>query len=94
MNLYLYELSLDDLENLLAKVVRNELQNSSKKELATYDNEKIHGIRGLAKYLKCSVNSAQDFKDSHPEVVHKVGKKLFFFPTEVNEASRPKSKKF
>lgn len=47
---------------------------------------KINGIRNLAKFLGCSPCKAQDLKNKGLIPFYNIGKKVYFFENEVNNA--------
>ncbi|MBE6245840.1 MAG: DUF3853 family protein [Bacteroidales bacterium] len=57
-----------------------------KEEETPLRGEKIKGIRGLAKYLGCSVSKAQDMKNKGLLPYYNVGKLVHFFSGEVDNA--------
>lgn len=47
------------------------------------NQQKLNGIRGIAKYLKCSIRTAQALKDKNSFPVYWVGKNLYAYSDEV-----------
>ncbi|GET19873.1 DUF3853 family protein [Prolixibacter denitrificans] len=55
------------------------------------NRQKLNGIRGIAKYLKCSVRTAQALKDKGLFPVYWVGKNLYAYSDEVEEGLKEKT---
>lgn len=79
------ELEID--YDLLADKVCERLED---KKTLTEENagkgEKVFGIRGLAKALGCSPCKVQDLKNRGMIPYYNIGKKVYFFLNEVNDA--------
>lgn len=82
LNAPAWQLSTDKLVSLLE---RSKVSNQEVKSQPIKAKEKIKGIRGLAKFLDCGLNKAQELKDSGKFPVYYTGAKVFFFSDEVLE---------
>ena len=47
---------------------------------------RIDGMRGLSSFLECSLSKAQDLKNKGIIPFYNIGKKVYFFENEVNNA--------
>lgn len=70
---------------LMADKVAEKLQ-VQKEEPQECKGEKINGIRGGAAYVGCSPSKMQDLKNKGVVPYYQVGKKIFFFSNELDNA--------
>lgn len=82
LNAPAWQLSTGQLVSLLE---RSKVSNQEVKNEPIEVKEKIKGIRGLARFLGCGVNKAQELKDSGKFSVYYTGTRVFFFSDEVLE---------
>jgi hypothetical protein len=72
LNKPLYALTVGEFVQLNEKI-HNENQKQLQK-MGSNDDQIITSIKGLAKFLHCSVPTAQKFKNKFPEIFHQTGR--------------------
>lgn len=81
----------DDFAAAVAEKVINHIQPT---EVAKKpERKKIRGIRGLAEYLGSSTRTIQKLKNNGALLYYQVGKNIFFYSDEVDEALRVNRKR-
>jgi hypothetical protein len=72
LNKPLYTLTIGEFVQLNEKI-HNENQKQTQK-MGLNDDQIITSIKGLAKFLHCSVPTAQKFKNMNSEIFHQTGR--------------------
>lgn len=83
LNAPAWQLSTGQLLSLLGQQSKTSFQEVKNEPIEA--KEKIKGIRGLARFLDCGLNKAQELKDSGKFPVYYTGIRVFFFSDEVLE---------
>lgn len=84
------EVDVEKLSSVFAKKVIEMLDEQTAFPPQINERERIDGIRGLANHIRCSVSKAQDLKNKGKIPFHEVGKRVFFYSDEINEAIKHK----
>lgn len=80
----------EQISSILAKKIAEKLEDYISPTQQAVERKRIDGIRGLASHIKCSVSKAQDLKNKGIIPFHEVGKRVFFYSNEVDEALKSK----
>lgn len=89
-NLIKLELDYEELSSILAKKIAEKLEDCIPPPYQAVERKRIDGIRGLANHIRCSVSKAQNLKNKGKIPFHEVGKRVFFYSDEIDEALKSK----
>ncbi len=78
----LYTLTVGEYVQL-HKALNDESQQKQSPKTGLVDDQVINSIKGLAKYLHCSVPTAQKFKNRNPDIFHQTGRIFIVSKTEI-----------
>lgn len=84
------ELDWEQLSSILAQKISEKLEDHNPSLNQTVERKRIDGIRGLASYVRCSVSKAQNLKNKGVIPCNEVGKRVFFYSDEIDEALKCK----
>lgn len=84
------EMDYEEISSILAKKIAEKLEGRIAPPYQAVERKRIDGIRGLANHIRCSVSKAQDLKNKGKIPFHEVGKRVFFYSDEIDEAIKHK----
>ncbi|MEY8609342.1 DUF3853 family protein [Parabacteroides segnis] len=84
------EIDVEKLSSVFAKKVIEMLDEQATSPPQINERKRIDGIRGLANHIRCSVSKAQDLKNKGKIPFYEVGKRVFFYSDEIDEALKYK----
>ena len=80
---------LDRLAKRVAEEVAVQIGDQQPEKVAFSDKgQKVYGIRGIAEYIGCSPAKAQNMKNAGILPFYEVGRRVFFYTSEVDAALR------
>ena len=89
----LFSLPKSDLEVLIIDCVNTCLKNLPEKS-STIIEERLHGDKALAKYLKCSVQTVNQLKKKGQVTFHRMGRRCYYLASEVDRDLQVSTRKF
>ena len=86
----LYSLTVGEFVQLSESIYNDNQKQRQKSNLE--DDQIVHSIKGLAKFLCCSIPTAQKFKNKFPEIFHQTGKKFLVRKDDILAKMKSKSR--